>query len=1081
MAIKLRGLEDRDVANVSPGFPNELKRAGGGQYIIDDRLGLIEFPYPINNMVLSDNLSLPAKLLGLGKEEVKGIKEFTLAYDRVSEELVPVTKINSSYVRDYELGAGIIRVMFDRFDRNAAIEEEIFKAFIDCCVKSKLVDDLSDIGTINHDKNGILLFSDYYIEITASPDILKSKSSFEDIKDYFKYKVFSNDSGRLTLLLNVPEENYKVFWQKYLIILPYSMRPNIGNRKDSLTTVYTKVESRAEELATLLQRDYTMESFKEKLKALETAVVELQYKASSKKEGKERAIVERLKGKTGHIRGKSLSKRQDYSARAAVICNPFMSLTNIGVPNTILTKILEHYIENPNISSQHDSTKMKEIRSSGLLERIPVLMGRQPTLHRYSIQAFLAVESTANAIEVNPLCVILYNMDFDGDTAFTEVPNTPEGVQDVRNHMMITKNLYSLQTGDCTTYPRHEIVYGLYMCTRSTYTIGTSVADFPKLTNIRAAVIQHKVKVWDTVTVNGKPVIAGYAAFQSCFPYNVEVREITSKTIKRYVDDALESKNIGRFVKIIDSLVELGFKVAYLYTESLSLLKPYNHDDTYDSALPEFNSSMEEEDNLYDMGLEDSVNYGIAFESAYGKMSEAMRISIGNVLGEHNGYKLLANSGARGNDSNLCQIFSLKGCVMRNSGEAFHVAIKKGYVDMLDSLEHHLTAYGGREGQIDKTIKTADTGYLSRQLWHTTEGAYIICEDCGTDDGIEISKTELLHFTDSEEEAEELFAFILRGRYTAGDNIYLDRTKVDNIIKSGRDKVKIRSPLTCKNPYCVKCYGEDPGTHDTPVINLPIGVIAAQSIGEPGTQLTMNVFHHGGVVGADSAMSQYSRMSSYLHCSSLRELCIEGKFPSYDPLAWGDGEIIIGKVSKPGFKTVKIDGCKGSVQVPEYATLKGHVKKGESISVVRGDYDLSELIRYRGIREAQQYLCYTLYNIYKSECSIVLKHFEVLVAEMTQHMIISSNKLPTGLFCSTKELLERADKDTVYVSNLISIKYVPFKSSQAMRPIVFEDVVDGISRAVLFGKEDELKLPLARIIMGLSVKEGLTETSDYII
>ena len=1061
----------------------------------DNRRAYIKLNKPVFNYVLArSDGALIRKILGIPKKDMDMILSYTAAW---SEELGCLVKIDELEEHESLLcGAELIKKWIDDFDLDEAIRDEFTNIIIESCGKEGHT--LDEFGELNKEGKGYALAGGYYIDPSpTAQSIMKRNHTLSEVTDYIKYTYFKTDESRLTFLFNMNgKEALYGMLQEYVVVLPPGMRPSIQKRNDYLTKAYSKIIKANQELALLKGGDLTHEVQRAKYKALDTAVSKLQYKTDPNKQ-QVKSILERMKGKKGQIRGLNLGKRQDYSGRSTVIINPFLSLNKIKIPKEMLPKLYRYhilpYVQDKQvfniISPSNDADSLRILEEEGILEKVPAILGRQPTLHKHGLQAFWAEPTDAHAIEVTPLVCPAYNMDFDGDTGHVEVPLSPEAIKEVRELLLTTQNLYLPKTGECTICPRQDMLYGLYMCTRDSYTLSNPVGTFSSYAAVREAVIMHKVKVYDTVIVSGEKILAGRAAFKSCFPNGMFAQEgkeptngklnvvqINSKTIKRYVD-ALLTRSNKEFIAAIDSLVELGFKIARIYAPSMSLLRELESTTeaakSYDSAMEKFHESMKEENDLYDLGLEDKTTYNMEFDAKFEEAEKTMKAGLKDKLGEDNGYWLLADSGARGSVDNLAQIFAYKGRIQKSATETFNTVIENSCVSQLNPLEHFITAYGGRKGQSDKSLKTGDTGYAMRKMWHASNSYTITSDDCGTKEGITITKGDIAQFTEDKQEVDDTFKLIIKGRFIAESNIFITKEKAEEYTKN-LDSITIRSPLTCKNPCCKKCYGEDPSTNDDAVIGLPIGFIAAQSIGEPGTQLTMKQFQKGGVAGKGDVTSNFDRMNNYISCSSLRNMSKKGKYPTYDPVAWADGPVHEVSCDIVNKRITIGDNKKINVILPQEAVIKKVAVKGEGLCMKRGDYDINEVWEYCGIKQAQLYLVYALYNIYKSECKIISKHFEVLVASMTRHMIISTNRsdLKVGQYHTTKELYRGNLEGTEYVSRILGVKTLPLVSQSALSNIIFENICKGLSKAVLLGTEEPLEDPLPRMAMGLPTKAG---------
>ena len=321
------------------------------------------------------------------------------------------------------------------------------------------------------------------------------------------------------------------------------------------------------------------------------------------------------------------------------------------------------------------------------------------------------------------------------------------------------------------------------------------------------------------------------------------------------------------------------------------------------------------------------------------------------------------------------------------------------------------------------------------------------------------------------DEVKSVFKHFITGRYMVGSNKPI--TEAEAAVLAGEvgsgavDKITIRSPLTCKNPCCARCYGIDNATHHVVEVGTYVGVIAAQSVGEPGTQLTMKEFQRGGVASRVDVTSAFDKVESYVHIQDLSK-----NHAGYDPLAWGTGNVIETPTQDINMKSIRIEGCGShSIKVPTNTQIKTKAIKGEGLAYIHGDLSIPEILEISGIEAAQKYLAFKLFYTYKSEVQISLIHFEILVASMTRHMIISTNRkdLRVGQYCTSQELLRGNIDGTIYQSRLLSMQNITKASLDALDSIDMEKQLGGLSRACLLGLTDTLTKPLNRIMVGKTI------------
>lgn len=1103
---------------------------------------VIKLAAPTFNHVLGrSNCNLLARLLNVPSKQWESIVSMKTIYDLDTEEYVSIDE--ASEQGNYLYGARIAERLIDNLDIEQEKLQCLLRALGTFCKQGTKV---SDVVTIDKhaDEDAIQLVDGYYAHDTGLSSSLKRGVNYEDIEKGFPDAIFPHQDTRYTYLRNLNGDKSRLYGMLnyYVVVVPEDMRPNIDGQEHKLTKLYVRV-LQANYQMTLNLKSTTPKVISQAYWNLENSVRKLQYKnQGSSKDVKpdDLSILERIKTKKGQIRMRNLGKRQDYSGRAVVCINPYLPVDVIRIPRYQLPKLLEYHIlpylaeniknnnktlgDETHLPNIYDKLRLADLRrpdvqdemirlinEHGLLDEIPLMLGRQPTLHKQSLQGFYIELSDLQAIEVNPLVCPAFNMDFDGDQAHEQVPLSPNAIREVRDLVMTTQNLFLPKTGECTTEPRQDMLYGLWMCTRNTYTLGQIVQTYETLNAIRNDVIGHKVKVWDTVYCMeiGTKLTAGDGAFMACFPKGdviprgttsadgmLPVTEIGKKTITQYVDHLLRIGTNGQFVHAIGSkyasaetfvgainrLVELGFKVARLYPPNMSLIIPDNPIPAYDNALPAFYTSLDDINLYYNLGMETADNYKLAFSKSLQTLMNVRESNVNKKLGDDNGYVKLSVSGARGNTSNLVQAFSIKGQVKKNDTESFDALLVNSYATQLTPLEHYVAAYGGRQGQIDKSLKTGDTGYAMRKMWHATQGSACVCEDCKTTDGIKISKHELIVFSDQEDDdkinqdVSNMFEHAITGRYQAGSNgRFISSMEAKRLANDPSvDEIFIRSPITCKNPCCAKCYGIEWSTHKLPVVGTPTGIIDAQCIGEPGTQLTLKTFQKGGVVGKADVTSAFDKVNKYLHVADLAKASKEGKYPGYDPVAWDTGEVKTESASDMDMLRVSIGKNKKKILVPRGIKLKTYVKRGEGLSYIHGDYDINEILEYSGIEAAQRYLMFKLFALYRSEVKIKMVHFEVLVASMTRYMILETDRddLMVGQYATAQELYRGNTTNTRYIPRLIGVKDLPNASHEALDAIIMEGHVEGLSRICLLGMSDSLTKPINRMVLGQSIING---------
>lgn len=1081
----------------------------------------------INSVVCGSRYAMASKLLGVDSDTIESLARFTLCIEASSGVITSASNLEGS-ASSYLFNGQALEVLIDQLNATQEVEFGIENLCVSVVGK-----ECEFYAT--QEKTDYPVIGDWFLDIKGVPakDFTLSK-----LRDSVIANIKNGKYTRVTMLINLlhtcgSDEDVRTYLKKALVLnalptIPINRRPKLGNKEHPTTSAYSRLFNNNNNYS--IYANGSAEDFKEFYKtifALVDSIICTNHfagndpLASLDKDMKNvRPLLEVIKGKNGLIREQMLKKRQDYSGRSAVIVDPFMPLNSIGMPRSAIPKLYRRYIldrcdvppasalENIH-STDFDEYVVRELIKSGVISEVPMLLGRNPTLHRHGIQGFNIVPVEGRAIKVNPLVCPAFNMDFDGDTAHTETPITSEAVNEIHRLVMTDRNILLPKTGESTICPRMDIVYGLYMCTRATYQVGASVADFDSASGLKEAIYAQRVRVWDTVTVKGmRTDLAGKLAFESCFPKSVAnamqpTPEINSKNISKYIA-RIQGNTVDSFGNTINSLVELGFKVAYLHNTSVSMLAPMSSATEaakkFDMVYEEFHKRMQPINDLNDFGFYDPETYGMEYSNCLRDVDRILEQGVYDKIGDNNMYALMARSGARGNTSNLVQMFGGKGRIQKSDSELFNVTIEHSLHQQLTPMEHAIAANGARKGQIAKSIKTADTGYLARKLMHVGAPIIITTKDCGTRDGITIRRDEIASYlykenmsSDDYEKANDaavdIMARFIAGRYQAENGVKISESEAYAIASSKRDaKIKIRSPLTCQNPCCQKCYGNDPSTGRTAAIGLAVGIIASQAMGEPSTQLTMKEFQKGGTAGA--ASSPFDRLNAVLCQSDIRREAKEGRYNAYSPIAWAPGRLVM--EDYPGMNILlKIEpdpampkeeqdlyNYKITRVVPANNAYKigKNVVLGEQLRVASGDCYIPEVIQILGTQQAQLTLTYMLYFLFKSQVNLVPVHLEVMVSGMTGYMPLTTDvqALKLGKYYTRRQLrvLGENYRNTEFMSNIRGVSSTITNNVNFLEALIMEDQRRVLSDAVLNGAVDLGDSPLVQMALGQRVQLG---------
>jgi DNA-directed RNA polymerase subunit beta' len=639
-----------------------------------------------------------------------------------------------------------------------------------------------------------------------------------------------------------------------------------------------------------------------------------------------KSLADMIKGKGGRFRQNLLGKRVDYSGRSVIVAGPQLKLHQCGLPKKMALELFKPFIFNKlellGLATTIKAAK-KKVEEEGpevwdILEDVirehPVLLNRAPTLHRLGIQAFEPVLIEGKAIQLHPLVCAAFNADFDGDQMAVHVPLSLEAQMEARTLMLASNNVLSPANGEPIIVPSQDIVLGLYYMTREKLAAKGEGMKFADINEARRAYDQGIVDLHARVTVrieeyelnfdnsktlkvNRYETTVGRALLSEILPHGLAFENINKslkkKEISRLINVSFRKLGIKDTVILADQLMYTGYKFATKAGMSVTvhdMLVPAEKIDLISDADRE----VLEIENQYSSGLvtqgerynkvvdiwgragdkiADAMMRQLKEEVVFGQDGKKVKDEKGNDLKQEsfNAIYMMADSGARGSAAQVRQLAGMRGLMARPDGSIIETPIKANFRDGLNVLQYFISTHGARKGLADTALKTANSGYLTRRLVDVTQDLVVQEHDCGTDDGL-FTKALIK----GGEIVEPLGDRIL-GRVCAIDIInpenqeilypagtLLAEDEVEEIESLGIDEVKVRTALTCATRYgiCAKCYGRDLGRGNLINQGEAVGVIAAQSIGEPGTQLTMRTFHIGGAVSRAASVSQIEGKST---------------------------------------------------------------------------------------------------------------------------------------------------------------------------------------------------------------------------
>ncbi len=827
---------------------------------------------------------------------------------------------------------------------------------------------------------------------------------------------------RLRAIEGFRQANIKPEWMFFSIIpvIPPDLRPMVqlsGGRfaTSDLNDLYRRVINRNNRLKHLMDLGAPEIILRNEKRMLQEAVDSLFDSSRARRTRRSsrrqlRSLADMLKGKQGRFRQNLLGKRVDYSGRSVIVVGPDLKLNECGLPKDMALEIFKPYVlrelmkrglsPNPKSAKQALERRMPEVYD--ILEEVtrdhPVLLNRAPTLHKLGIQAFYPQLVEGNAIRLHPCVCSGYNADFDGDQMAVHVPLTKQSQEEAKSLMTPVNNLLKPADGSPVTVPNKDMAMGIFYQT-SFESDAKEVTTIFSHTSEALHAYQTKHIDWRQpiqVRMQGKVITTsvGRIQFNEILPEFLGFinEAVTAGRIKNIVQQTIKKLSAEEATKLIDDIKDMGFEAATLSGLSVSVADCKLIDEK-DEIIDLANKEARKVQESYLEGLiTDNEKKRLTFD-IWMKTTDDVAQKTWDSYSDDNAVKVMINSGGtRASRDQVKQLAAMRGLVVDPLGNIVEMPTKSNFREGLSIFEYVTSARGSRKGLTDSALKTADAGYLTRRLVDVSHDAIIRTEDCHTKEGVEIVRKG---------EREKAFPERILGRVALEDIMdakgdilvpageVIDEEAVAAIENEKMEKVTVRSPLTCEAVVgmCAKCYGWDFSTKQMVTIGAPVGVVAAQSIGEPGTQLTMRVKHSGGIVGLDVTQGLPR---------------VEEIFEARTPKGLAPMTDIAGKAKV----TEEIDGYKITIdpsdkakeereyKVPLNAQL--FVKDGDLVhagqQLSAGGLEVNEVLRVRGLREAQMYLLFEVQKVYESQgININDKHFEVIIRRMTDKVKVEAS------------------------------------------------------------------------------------------
>ena len=975
-------------------------------------------------------------------------------------------------------------------------------------------------------------------ELLTNLDLKKTmedlESTIEDAPPAKKDKLVR----RMKVLKSFSVTNIRPEWMIFtsIPVIPPDLRPMValdGGRfaTSDLNDLYRRVINRNNRLRRLLELNAPEVIARNEKRMLQEAVDALidnsarhtkTVTASTGQKRSLRSLADILKGKQGRFRQNLLGKRTDYSGRSVIVVGPTLKLHQCGLPKRMALELFKPHVISQLISKQlvHNIRSASRFIDSGrpeiwdILEDVTkdalVLLNRAPTLHRLGIQAFQPILIDGKAIKVHPLVCPAFNADFDGDQMAVHVPLTEEAKKEARELMLASRNLLKPAHGNPVAMPNKDIAWGCFVMT-SEPSVGTArmkyygtPEDAVLAYDLKAIGLQEKIKVRG-VKDNEEELFettAGRIIFNQILlpklPYYNQPMDV--KRLGDMTRLSIELYGFEKTAVLLDDIKDLGFKFITKsgYSWSMNDLPTLHEKKT---ILAEGDRRVLEVEDQYGNGLlTASERHSKIIEIWTEAKDDIVKQAKKSVIKTGSVYSMI-ESGARGSWGQLTQMVGMKGLVANPAGEIIELPVKASFKEGFTVLEYFISTHGSRKGLSDTALRTANAGYLTRRLVDVAQDVVIHEEDCGETEGVNITRAE------SEEIGEPLSSRIVGrvalddvkvGRKTlvkAGEHIADIAAK--EIEKAEIASVRVRSVLKCKTRkgLCSKCYGFDLGYNKPVGLGIAVGIIAAQSIGEPGTQLTMRTFHTGGVAGVDITQG-LPRVEELFEVRIPKKKAFMTDTAGTIEIETGE-KIIEGPTGKQvlvgqaGQKIVRVKGVgkEGEELIKEFVIPPGYVlwvKAGDTVEVgaqlTEGALDPKELYELRGRDAVVKYLLHEVQNIYSSQGQKLNdKHIEVIVRQLFSRVMITSSgdtDLLPGEIVEKAEFNEENDKvgkkETLAEGTelLLGVTKVSLSTQSFLSAASFQETARVLINAAVTGKVDHLMGLKENVIIGRLIPAG---------
>ena len=849
-----------------------------------------------------------------------------------------------------------------------------------------------------------------------------------------------------------------------------------------------------------------------------------------------KSLSDLLKGKQGRFRQNLLGKRVDYSGRSVIVVGPELKIYQCGLPKEMAIELFKPFVmrelvrrgKADNIKKAKKSVEHLENDVWDVLEDVikehPVMLNRAPTLHRLGIQAFEPILVEGKAIKLHPLVCTAFNADFDGDQMAVHLPLSVEAQAECRFMLLSPNNLLKPSDGGPVAVPSQDMVLGIYYLTQERPGAKGEGKFFKDINEALLAyendviTLHSKIMVHVTKTdENGEAISDNVASTLGRFIFNEILPQdlgfvdrsiagnellpevdfhVGKKQLKDILQHVINTHGTTKTAEVLDDIKAMGYKYSTRAAMTVSIsemtVPPIKK-----QLIAEAEKQVEKITQNYNRGRSTDEERHRNVIRVWQETDNKLKDALLNGLDKYNNIFMMADSGARGSNQQIKQLAGMRGLMADTSGNTIELPIKSNFREGLDVLEYFISAHGARKGLSDTALRTADSGYLTRRLVDVSQDLVIREMDCSegkTIPGMYVSAFVNDRATaDSDAKADVLESLEERitGRFLAEDikdpatgevivkaNHIVTPKRASQIVKTGVEKVKIRTILTCRSHIgvCAKCYGSNMATGQTVQVGEAVGIIAAQSIGEPGTQLTMRTFHTGGVAG-DNITQGLPRVEELFEARKPKTLAVLAEF----------GGVVSFARTEKKTDIVITDDEGNSKAYPVSRDTRVKVQEGQIVAkgeeITEGSENPHDIVRILGVRAVQDYMIREVQKVYRIQgVEINDKHIELIVRQMLKKIVVDdagdSNFLPgssvdTIDFAEVNEQLEAEGKKTATGTPIIlGITKASLATNSFMSAASFQETTKVLTDAAINGKVDPLIGLKENVIIGKLIPAG---------